>query len=123
MAHYSIEPRNICLWKDTDFCLLLKILVKMKVKTCCKYSQKLPEHGKQSAADAIKTISKKVIQEITEATVDSIGNKIANKIRTNLPLYNSETFLQAEEKSIGIPMERYISPVKKQQIIDDLRLM
>ena len=40
-----------------------------------------------------------------------------------MPLYNSETFLQAEEKSIEIAMGRYISPVKKQQIIDDLRLM
>ena len=56
-----------------------------------------------------------------EATGDLIGNKIADKItsgskkspQTNLDEANSE----AEE-----PKEKYISPEKRQQIIDELRL-
>ena len=46
-----------------------------------KYSQKLLDHAKQSATDALKTSSKRVIQEIAEATVDLSGNKIANNIK------------------------------------------
>ena len=46
-----------------------------------KYSQKLLDHAKQSATDALKTSSKRVIQKIAEATVDLNGNKIANNIK------------------------------------------
>ena len=46
-----------------------------------KYSQKLLDHAKQSATDALKTSSKRVIQKIAEATVDLSGNKIANNIK------------------------------------------
>ena len=45
-----------------------------------KYSQKLLGHAKQSAADALKTSSKRVIRKRAEATGDLIGNKIADKI-------------------------------------------
>ena len=45
-----------------------------------KYSQKLLDHAKQSATDALKPASKRVIQKTTEATDDMVGNKIANKI-------------------------------------------
>ena len=45
-----------------------------------KYSQKLLDHDKQSATDALKPASKRVIQKTTEATGDMVGNKIANKI-------------------------------------------
>ena len=41
-----------------------------------KYSHKLIHHAKQSATDALKTTSKRVIQKTVEATGDSIGNKI-----------------------------------------------
>ena len=41
----------------------------------CKYGQKLLNHAKQSATDALKTSSTKA-----EATGDLIGNKIAYKI-------------------------------------------
>ena len=47
---------------------------------CCKYSQKLLDHAKQSSTDIRKTSSKRVIQETAEATGDLIGNKIANRI-------------------------------------------
>ena len=45
-----------------------------------KYSQKLLDNAKQSAADAFKIYSKRVIQKIAEATGDLNGNKIADKI-------------------------------------------
>ena len=45
-----------------------------------KYSQKLLDSPKKSAADAIKTASIRAIQKTGEATGDLIGNKIAHKI-------------------------------------------
>ena len=42
--------------------------------------QKILDHAKQSATDALKTIPKRVIQKTAEATGDLIGNKIFNKI-------------------------------------------
>ena len=47
-----------------------------------KYSQKLLDHTKKSAADALKTSSKRVIQKTEEATGDLIGNKIADAVRS-----------------------------------------
>ena len=46
-----------------------------------KYSQKLLDHAKKSATDALKTSSIKLIQKTAEATGDLIGNKIANEIK------------------------------------------
>ena len=42
--------------------------------------QKRLDHAKQSAIDALKTSSKRVIQKTAEATGDLIDNKIANRI-------------------------------------------
>ena len=54
------------------------------------FNQKLLDHAKQSATDAFKTTSKRVIQKTAEASDDLIGNKIANKI-TGLTK-NSESY-------------------------------
>ena len=43
----------------------------------CKYNQKLLDHAKQSATDAFKTSSKRVMQKTAETTSDLIGNKLA----------------------------------------------
>ena len=45
-----------------------------------KYSQKLLDHAKQSATDALKTSSSRAIQKTAEATDSLIGNKISDKI-------------------------------------------
>ena len=45
-----------------------------------KYSQKLLGSAEKSTTDAIKTVSKRVIQKTSEATGDLIGNKTADKI-------------------------------------------
>ena len=42
-----------------------------------KYNQKLLDHAKKSATDALKTSSWSVIQKTAEATGELIGNKIA----------------------------------------------
>ena len=52
--------------------------------------QKLLDHVKQSATDALKTASKRAIQKTAEATGDSTGNKILNKMKISLDS-NSET--------------------------------
>ena len=57
----------------------------------------------------------KVVQKITEATGDLIGNKIADKINS---IGKSKENPKTKEK----PKEIYIPPEKRQQIIDDLRL-
>ena len=59
-----------------DFYLLRKIWVKILVKSG-KYSRKPLDHAKKSAADALRTSSKRVIQK---AAGDFIGNKIADRI-------------------------------------------
>ena len=52
-----------------------------------KFSQKLLDHAKQSAAEAIKSTSNRVIQETAEATDDIIRNKLADKITSGKDLY------------------------------------
>ena len=66
----------------------------------------------------LKLLHKKVIQKTGEATVDFVGNKIANKI-TKVSK-NLETVTNENNKET--PKERYMSPGKKQEIINDLRL-
>ena len=64
--------------------------------------------------DVAKTTSKRVVQKTAEATVDLIGNKIADKIA--LPGKTKSKEKKDERQEI------YIPPEKRQQIIDDLRL-
>ena len=52
----------------------------ISAKQIGKYSQKPLGHTKQSAIDALKTLSNRVTQKPAEATGDLIGNKIANRI-------------------------------------------
>ena len=84
--------------------------------------EKLLGHAKQSATDAFKTASRRVIQKTAEATGDLIGNKIANKI-TKAPIKlqenNSKTITNEHDKEI--PKERCISPEERQKIINNLK--
>ena len=57
-----------------------------------KYGQKLFDHTKQCSTDTIKTSSKKVIQKRAEATGDSIGNKIVNRITSFKKFRNSDNW-------------------------------
>ena len=86
-----------------------------------KYGQKLLDSAKKSAADAIKTASKREIQKIAEATGDLIGNKIADKITSvsKKPSNNNND----NGVELTTHKKRYISPEERQQIINELRLL
>ena len=90
-----------------------------------KYGQKLLDSAKKSTADAIKTASKRVIQKTTEATDDLIGSKIADKTMS-VPKKSAELSSTKNDdvnSETGVPKRRYISPEKRQQIIDEIRLV
>ena len=83
---------------------------------------KLFDHAKKSATDALKTSLKRLIHKTAEETRDLIGNKIADritKVSKSSQQNNSETVSHEHDKEI--PKERYISPDKRQEIIDELR--
>ena len=79
-----------------------------------RYGKKLMDTATKTGIDAAKTASKTVVQKTAEATGDLIGNKIVEKI-------TSISKPKEKEKTKEIE-EIYISPEKRQQIIDDLRL-
>ena len=64
--------------------------------------------------DHEKTVSKTVVQKTAEATGDFIGNNIADKI-------TSVGKSKKDDKTKKVE-EIFISPEKRQQIIDELRL-
>ena len=123
---YSIEPRDRIYVKGYGFLSFAKTIGKnaTKVHKCMtnKYSQKLLDSAKKSATEAIKTASKRAIQKTAEATGDLIGNKIADKItsisKSPNELHSVELRLKTDKNEIEIPKERYISPEKREQIID-----
>ena len=75
-----------------------------------KYNQKLFDHAKKSATDALKTSSKRAISKTAEATCDLIGNTISHKIikvsrsspQNSLEPVESETY-----REILIMIEKY----------------
>ena len=64
--------------------------------------------------DHEKTVSKRVVQKTAEATGDFIGNNIADKI-------TSVGKSKKDDKTKKVE-EIFISPEKRQQIFDELRL-
>ena len=80
-----------------------------------KYGKKLMDTATKTGIDVAKTASKKAFQEAEEATRDLFGNKIADKITSFGKTKSKEK--EKEEQEI------YIPPEKRQQVIDDLRLL
>ena len=126
---YSVEPDDEFYLKWYQF---LSFVKNMGKGLCSEYGQNLLDSTKKSENDALKTTSKKVIQKVAEVTRDLAENKIAEKItkaasktthedpnKLTAPTQIDETSVQP----IGIPKERYISPERQQQIIDELRLL
>ena len=128
MMRYSVQPKDRVVVKGYGFVSFAKNMSKNMGKNISKslsgkFGQKRLGHAKQSAADVLKTSSKRVIQKTAEATGDLIGNKIANKITKvskNSQQNNLETVTNEHDKEI--PKERYVSPEERQEIIDNLRL-
>ena len=70
MTRYSVHPRDQIFAKGYGFLSFAKKMGKNIGKNISKnwshkYSQKILDHAKQSAPDALKTISKRVIQKTT----------------------------------------------------------
>ena len=85
MTQYSVQPREIIFVKGYGFLPFDKDMGKNIGKNISKnlsgkYSKKLLDHAKQSAIDALETISH-VIQETGESTGDLIGNKLLIKLQ------------------------------------------
>ena len=87
-----------------------------------KYGQKLFDSAQKSTTVAMKTASKRAIQKTVVVTGDLIGNKIVDKI-TRVSKKSPMELHSKNEDEIEISKERYISPEKGQQIIDELRLV
>ena len=81
-------------------------------------------HANQSATDALKTSSKKVIQKTSEATGDLIENKIANRVTkfSKNPQQKNLEAVTKEHHDKEISTERYVSLEERQESIDELRL-
>ena len=73
--------------------------------------------------DAIKTASKRAIQETAEATGDLIGNKIADKIRSVSKKHSNNNDNNNEDVKITAHKKRYTSPEERQKIVNELRLV
>ena len=127
---YSIEPKDRIYVIGYRF---LSFAKNMSKNLSIKYGKKILNKGKKSTTDARKTASKRAIQKIAEATDDLIGNKIADKI-TNISKKSSMELLSMKLHSkklqnneandeIERSKERCISPEKRQQLIDKLRLV
>ena len=118
--HYSIEPRERRYVKGYDFLPFSRNIgahaAKVAKNMSNKYSQNLLDSAKKSAADPIKTASKRAIQKTAEATGDLIDNKIADKI----PSASKKSQIEVINE---IPKERYISQKERQKIIDELKLI
>ena len=86
-----------------------------------KYGEKLLNSAKKSTTDAIKIASNRTIQNTAEKTGDLIGNKIQDKIISISKTFSKELHSQ-NENEIEI-RKKDISPEKRQQIIDEVRLV
>ena len=79
---YSIEPRDRIYVKRYGFLFFAKNMgthaTKVAKNLSNKYGQKR-DSAKKFSTDAIKTASKRAIQQTAEATGDLIGNEIADK--------------------------------------------
>ena len=85
MIYYSVQLKDRTLIKGYGILSSAKNIGKsigknMSKNLSCKHSQKCFDHAKESTTDAIKTTSKRLIQNTTEVTGDLIGNRIVCKI-------------------------------------------
>ena len=123
MTKHSVQPRDVKGYGFLSFAKNNGKSISENISKCLsgKYSQKLLDHAKQSATDAIKIASKRVNRKIADATGDSIRNKIANKImQVSKKLLQNNSDIVTNEHKKEIPKERYISPEERQKTIDEL---
>ena len=80
-----------------------------------KYSQKILDSPKKSTTDAIKTVSKKQFKKQEKQLVIWLLIKLV--------IISSQNVLKTDKNELEIPKERHISPEKRKQTIDELRLL
>ena len=117
---YSIEPRDRIYVKGYGF---LSFAKNMGKSLSNKYGQKLLDSAKKSTTDAIKAASKRAIQKTAEATGDLIGKKIADKITRISRKSSNNNNNNNDGVELTTHQKGYISPEKRQQIINELRLV
>ena len=89
MARYSVQQKDRMLVKSYGFLSFAENMGRNISKNLSsKDSQKLLDHAKQSATDALKTSSKRVIQETAEATGDILEMKLLIKLQESQKLYH-----------------------------------
>ena len=104
---YSTEPRFRKHVKGYGFLSFLRKFVN-------KYGKKLIDTATKTGMDAAKTASKRVVPKARKATGYLTGNKTADKITS---------IGKPKEKEKAKEIEKiYISPEKRQQILDEVRL-
>ena len=109
---YSIEPRDRIYVKGYVF---LSFAENMGKHLSNKYGTKTLDSTKTSTVNAIKIASEWAMKKSAEATGDLTGNRIADKITSKAKKSN--------QQEVDTPKEIYISPEKRQEIIDGLRLI
>ena len=92
MTRYLVQPRDQIFVKGYRFLSFAKnrgrnIGKNTSKNLGSKCSQKFIDHAKQSATDALKTASRRAIQETAEATGDLIGNRIPDKFTRVSKIY------------------------------------
>ena len=117
---YSIEPRDRIYVKGYGF---LSFAKNMGKSLSSKYGRKLLDSAKKSTTDAIKAASKRAIQKTAEATGDLIGKKIADKITRISRKSSNNNNNNNDGVELTTHQKGYISPEKRQQIINELRLV
>ena len=85
MTRYSVQPGDGIFVKVYQFLYFARNMGKNIGKNISKslssnFSQKALDHAKQSATDAFKTSSKRVIPKIVEAARNLTGSNITDKI-------------------------------------------
>ena len=105
---YSTKPKFRRYFKGYSFLSFAR-------KFSDKYGKKLMDTATKKGIGAAKTVSKRVVQKTAEATGDLIRNKIVDKITS---LGKTKTKEKEDKRQ-----EIYVPPEKRQQIIDNLRLL
>ena len=100
---YSIEPRERRYFSGYGFLSLAK-----------RFGDKFGDRLIKKGQDPAKVIAKRALNKTAEATGDLIGNKIADKISRPK---------KVTKQVIDESKEIYIPPDKRQQIIDELKLI
>ena len=88
-----------------------------------KYEQKLLDTTRKLATDALNTASNRTSQKMAETTDDFLGKKIPEKITKAASKNIKDPKKSEPNTTTKMLKEIIIPPEKRQQIIDELRLL